>query len=357
MTVRLHVLPAAALALSPILGACAGGKTTSPPAPTEPVAVSIQTAASATLPERTEATGTVEPIRRVQPGTKILGRIDRVLVREGEKVARGQLLARLESADLEAAVASSQAAVRRAEADLENARVHHLRMADLHGRGSVTDKNLEDATARFRISTAALEEARAHLAATRVDLGYAEVRSPIDGWVTAKHVEAGDMAAPGAPFFVLEDLSRVKVIVQVPEAEVEGLEPDAPARVEILDREITARIDRVVPSADLGSRTFSVQLLLDNPEGAIKSGTFARASFPRAARPALLVPADALVGRGQLEGLFVVGDDGHARLRWVTTGRGDGDQIEILSGLEPGERFVRRPPASLGDGAAVEEAS
>lgn len=342
-----------------LLTGCGGGGAEAPAAatPAEPIAVTVATAETATVAERTEATGTVEAIRQVRPGTKVLGRIDRVLVREGERVERGQLLAKLESGDLEAAVAQAEAAIRMAEAELENTRIQKDRMEDLHGRGSVTDKNLEDATAHFQVASAALEQARANLAAARVTLGYAEVRSPIDGWVMAKRVEAGDMAAPGAPFFILEDLSRVKVTLQVPEAEVRGLAEGDPARVELLGTEIDARIDRIVPAADPRSRTFSVQLLLDNPEGELKSGTFARASFPRGERAALLVPADAVVTRGQLEGVFVAGDDGRARLRWVTTGHRDGDRVEILSGLEPGERYVLQPPARLGDGAPIEVTS
>ncbi len=342
------------------LGAC--GRTEVPERSTsettEAVRVRLATAARETVPLVTQASGSVEPARRISPGTKILGRIDRVLVREGDRVERGQLLASIESRDLGAAVAQAEAALAMAQAQLENARVQHERMHDLHGRGSVTDKSLEDATTGFHVARAAVTQAEANVTAARVHLGYAEIRSPLTGWVVAKKIEAGDMTTPGAPLFTLEDLSRVKIVVNVPEAEVVSLEPGGAARVEITGRALDAVIDRIVPAGDPASRTFSVQLLLDNQDGALKSGMFARVSFEHGEGQVLRVPASALVHRGQLEGLFVVSGDGKARLRWIKTGRASSKaedaRVEILSGLEVGERYVVEPPAGLVDGTLVD---
>ncbi len=160
------------------------------------------------------------------------------------------------------------------------------------------------------------------------------------------------MAVPGAPFFTLEDLSRAKVTVQVPEAELQGIEAGAPATVEILGREHPAAVDRIVPAGDPQSRSFAVQLLLDNPGGELKSGMFARVLFAGGERQALLVPADSVVTRGQLQGLFIVDGD-VARLRWVRTGHEVDGRLEILSGLEAGESFVLQPTSELTDGAPV----
>ncbi len=366
-----HIELLTLLLLTSILAACGGGETPPPVAQSssaEPIAVRVATAAVETVPFQTRASGSVEPIRRVMPGTKILGRVESVLVREGDRVVRGQLLARLESRDLEAAVAQASAALAMAEAQHENARVQHERMRDLHGRGSVTDKALEDATTGFQVAGAAVAQAEANLAAARVHLGYAEVKSPFAGWVVAKQVEAGDMTAPGAPMFTVEDVSKVKIEVSVPEAEVVALAEGGAARVEILDRRLAATIDRIVPAGDPASRTFSVQLLLDNSGGAppegepwiLKSGMFARVGFEHGERQVLRVPASAVVRRGQLEGLFVV-DGETARLRWIKTGRPSGEagdeRIEVLSGLEEGERYVVAPPPGLADGSPVEVTS
>jgi RND family efflux transporter MFP subunit len=335
---------------------CGGGHETAAPDYGEPVAAETAVATIETVPESVQATGTVEPWARVSPGTKILGRIDKVLVREGDRVRAGAVLAVLEKRDLEAAVEQARAAVAMAEANHENAAAQHRRMEMLHERGSVTDKNLEDALAHFRVTAAAQEQANANLAAADVALGYAEICSPVAGWVVAKRAEAGDMAAPGQPVFIVEDLSRVKVTVTVPESDVIGIERGQAARVgvDVLGQTWDAQVDRVIPAGDRMSRTYDVHVVLPNPDGRLKSGMFARAEFPRGERSAMLVPATAVIERGQLQGVHVVDAEDVARLRWVRPGRAIGERVEILSGLDAGERYVVDPPAGFSDGTVVE---
>lgn len=346
----------AALVTPLTLAGCGGGEPphtgTAPAAERAPVAVPVATLAAGTVAETVEASGSLEPWRRVSPASKLLGRIDRLAVREGDRVERGDLLARLEGRDLEAAVRQAEAAVTMTEAELENARAQHQRMETLLARGSVTVKNLEDAVARFRGAEAGKVQAEANLAAARVMLSYATLTSPLDGWVVARHVETGDMAHPGMPLVTVEDLSRMKVRLAVPEAQVVRLAPGLPSTVTVLDRRIPAVIDRIVPAGDPGSRTFEVQLVLDNPEGWLKSGMFARALFPVGERRVLRLPASAVIERGQLEGVFMV-DGERARLRWIDTGRRDGDQVEVTAGVSEGELYVSTPPPGLEDGDPV----
>jgi RND family efflux transporter MFP subunit len=319
------------------------------------VQAELATASYVPVADRLEAIGTIDPWARVTPGTKILGRVASVPVREGERVGAGQVLAELEDADLRAAVDQAKAGLAMSEAQLENASVQHARIVDLHARGSVTAKNLEDATAAFRVAEAAVRQAEANLAAAEVTLGYARVRSPRAGWMTERRVEAGDMAAPGQPMFVVEDLSRVRVRASIPESDVVGLEPgrEAEVEVDVLDRSWKARLDRLVPSGDARSRTYEALVFVDNDDGALKSGMFARVSFPTGSRRALLVPESAIVRRGALDGLFVTGQDGIARLRWVRLGPSREGSAEVVSGLDEGETYLPAPPAGLGDGTPV----
>jgi RND family efflux transporter MFP subunit len=335
--------------------ACGG---TPPAAPAEqaaaaPVSAPVLPAEPVEIPVVAEASGSVDPWQRVSPATKIMGRVSELSLEAGDRVRSGQVIARIESADLEAAVAQARAAVTMAEATLENAAAHHARMEALHAQRSVTDKNLEDAIAGHRVAEANVEVTRANLAAAEVMLGYAEVRSPIAGWVTAKMIEAGDMAAPGHPMVVIEDLSRVKVRVSVAESVVATLAVGDPADVTILGQTRVATIDRILPAGDPATRTFTVEMVLDNPDGAIKAGMFARAAFTTGTRSALLVPQGAVVERGQLSGVFVIDDNGRASLRWIKLGGRHGDSSEVLSGLQAGERYVSAPPSDLYDGATV----
>jgi RND family efflux transporter MFP subunit len=343
-------------ALAWIAAACGGEEPAAlPEAGAQPVAVETAEARLASVDQVTRATGSVEPWRRTSPGTKILGRVQEVPVREGDRVEKDGLLARLESRDLEAAMEGARAAIAMAEASLENADAQHRRMEELHRRGSATDKNLEDARAAHRSAEAALQRARAELTAARVTLEYAAILSPIGGRVVARNVEVGDMALPGQPMFTVEDLSRAKIVVQVPESQVADLGRGDPAwiEVDVLGREFPARVDRVMPAGDPRSRTFDVKLVVDNPERLLKSGMFVRARFPRGSRDVLRVPETSIVTRGQLRGLFVIAADGAARLRWVQPGRAEAGQVEILSGLAPGERYVVSPPAGFADATLV----
>ncbi len=345
---------AAALGLALVLTGC-GRRAAAPPSGAAPTAVQIAVAAVAAAPEFVTATGAVEPILQASPGTKIMGRVDQVMAQMGDQVRKGQTLALLDDRDLQAGVGQAEAGLKMAEANLGNAEAMHRRMVMLHERGSATDKNLEDAATGLHLAEAGLDQARANLAAAQVMLGYAEIKSPLSGFVTAKRIEVGDMAAPGAPLFTVEDLSRAKIVAEVPEASVVGMKAGQPAkvRVDVLDADFDATVDRVVPAGDPMSRTFRVELLLANPQGRLKSGMFARVRFERGVRQALLAPKTALVRRGELRGLFVVGADGAAQLRWVRLGRETDDQVEVISGLTAGERFIPAPPPGLADGAPV----
>jgi RND family efflux transporter MFP subunit len=347
----------AVLAALALLAAACGGADPAP-APPESAGATIRAEIAIAEPAEVavtiEASGSVEAWQRVSPGTKIMGRVSELSVREGDRVRAGQVIARLESADLAAALAQARAAVEMAEATLENAATHAARMRQLHAQRSVTDKNLEDAVAAHRVAAANVEVARANLAAAEVMLSYAEITAPISGWVIAKMVHAGDMAAPGHPLLVIEDLSRVKVNVNVPESVVAGLTAGAPVAVTVLGRTRTAAIDRIVPAGDPATRTFTVQMVLDNPGGELTAGMFARAAFDNGNREAVLVPASAVVERGQLTGVFVLDDGGRATLRWIKLGPRRGERFEVLSGLQAGERYLTSPGPEVHDGANVE---
>lgn len=350
--------------------ACGGGEPetpeTDPRTRGEPLTVAVETATYRPLGARSVVTGAVEPSRRSMPGSKIMGRVARVPVEEGERVRAGDLLAALESRDLQAAVRQAEAAVAGAEARLANAEAQYERITRLQAKGSATEKSLEDATSGFRTAEAGLAQAEASLEAARVTLGYAEIRAPFDGWVVDKRAEAGTMVQPGAPLFTIEDLDPVKVIAEVPETEVSGKGPGDPVTVEVSSVGYWAEgeIVRLVPAGDPRSRTFRIEIAQPNPEGVLMSGLFARVTLDEEGeRTALLVPGTAMVSRGQLDGVFVAEEartdaEGGAapfvaRLRWVRLGDRRGDRVEVTSGLDEGELYLVDPPTGLVDGVPL----
>ncbi len=356
--INLPALTIVAAAVAVVTAGCGQASQEAPGAEAAAVVVTAEMAVAelTEVPVVTTASGATEAWRRSSPGTKIMGRVSELLVREGARVSADQVIARLESADLEAALAQARAAMVMAEATLENAETHHERMKQLHAQRSVTDKNLEDATAAYRVAAASLEVMQANIRAAEVAVSYATVRTPIAGWVTTKLVEAGDMAAPGQPLVIVEDLSRVKLKVDVAESVVAGLARGQVAEVTVMGRTMPAAIERIVQAGDASTHTFTVEMVLDNPDGAVREGMFVRAVFGTGTRGALVIPVSAVVERGQLVGVFAVGEGDRAGLRWIKLGARMEDHVEVLSGLQPGERYLVAPPADVHDGARVEQA-
>ncbi len=360
----------AVLALSTVLSfvlGCAGEKPTTHDAKSsahraEPFQLVVRQVVRDQGLRTDSASGTLVALRRASPGTKVMGQVVAAPVEEGQTVRRNQLLARLESRDLEAGVRQAEAGLAMAEAELVKARANLERTKELHGRGSMTEKNLEDSNAYFSMTQAALESARANLEAAQVRLGYAEIRSPLDGWLTSKKLHVGDMATPGMPAFVVEDLAVLELNADLAQAQLAKLSAGDTVSVEVAGRTLPVVVARIVPSGDPRSRTFTLKAEIDNPSQELRSGMFARIFWTSAVESSTLrVPLSALVRRGQLEGVFLAeespnGQTGEAgsprvRLRWVKIGAEHEGEIEILSGLDGDEQVVIDPPAELFDGA------
>lgn len=201
---------------------------------------------------------------------------------------------------------------------------------------------VEAAKARLDAAQAGSAQARATVSQSSTAMGFTRIRAPFDGLITAKFVDPGAMAAPGLPLLVVEDPSRFRLEANVDESQISVVKPGATVSV-VIDslggQEVSGKVVQIVPAADPSSRTFTVKIDLPaNPQ--IRSGLFGRVRFLRGERQAIMVPQAALLHRGQLDAIYVVGKDEIASLRYVTLGRPSGDQIEVLSGLDSGERVV-----------------
>ena len=373
MRAPLHVIRRSAMSRSLILilGAAAllaagcGGGSSRPAAQDagSPLPVRAETAARQDWGSGLELTAGVLPMKRAMPGTVLLGRVEQILHREGDRVKSGAVLARVESREVSARLAQAEAGVTAARAMEENARRMKERMERLSEKQAASRKNLEDATAGYEAAAANRKAAEEGAQAARMYVSYSEVKAPFDGLIVERRIEAGDTAAPGMPLFTIEDISKVKIEAAVPESLAVGLAPGRPVEVEIASAGGAARpatIAEILPDADPRSRTVTVRIVIDNPDGEIRSGMFARVRVPAhvptgsGAATALTVPDAALVRQGPLVGVFIVDGSNIARLRWVTAGETRAGRIEIQTGLVAGERFVLDPPAGLSDGRRVE---
>lgn len=342
-----------------VLAGCSGHEPAEPRNAGNPVSVHTETVRLEQVPVTVSAVGTTEPYARATPGTRLMGQVVQVDVSEGQRVTEGTILGRIENRDLDAQRQQAQSALEEAQAVLSNAETNVQRMRNLHEERAVPKQRLDEAETQFRRAQANVTAAQGALEEVEANIGYSVIRSPLDGVVVRKFVQPGDMASPGAPLFTVEQQDPMKVVVEVGERDLPHIQVEAPVQVDVealgssAPHGWTGRVEALVPSADPMSRTFQVKVVLDNPEGLINSGMFARVGFQKGERPGILVPQSATVRRGQLEGVYVVQGD-QARLRWVRLGKTFGTRREVISGLEPGERIIVSDIESLQDGTPVE---
>jgi membrane fusion protein, multidrug efflux system len=312
----------------------------------------------------------------------VMAYVREVAVQVGDRVRAGQLLVTLESQDLEANVRRAEAAkaevrsaipeaesgIAGANASLDLAGSTFHRMEDLASKKSISNQEFDEASARLKAAQAAYEMTRAkrsqldskltqaeqEINAARIMRDYTRIASPFAGVVTARSVEPGNLAAPGAPLLTVEREGAYRLEASVEESKLPFVKAGQTVEIELeaLNRRLSARVSEIVPAVDAASRANIVKI--DLPELAnLRSGMFGRAWFPMGSHSVVAIPKAALVERGQLESVFVI-EDGVARARLVTTGKRGPDVIEVLSGLSDGENVISPPPAALADGARVE---
>lgn len=353
--VKATAISALAVAAAFALSGCRASHEPAAPDPRPPVAATIATAVEGSLASGLVASATIEPIRRASPGTILMGRVERILRREGDVVRAGETLALIDNRDMAAREGQAEAGLAAARATEANARAMRERMQRLVDRQAASRKMLEDATLGHEAAVAQLEAAGKGLEAAKVATAYGRVTAPFDGVVTERLVEVGDLAAPGRPLFVIEDTRRVKVDATVPESVAATLASGSQVEIEVGEIRRAGTIEEVLPAADPRSRTVTVRVVLDNADGALRSGAFARLAVGgvEAGAGAISVPETALVRRGPLAGVFVVDDGDVARLRWLSVGSTRAGSVEVLAGLVAGERYVAAPAAGLEDGIRV----
>lgn len=345
--------------------------------------VEIVTLAASPREKFAEAVGTVKAVTVAAVAPQVMGRVTAVYAAEGSAVAKGAVLATIddaagraqlaaaEGAVLEAAAAREEVerAVAQAEAGKTLAEKTFDRIKRLYEEKVVTRQEFEEVEAKRTLAikdyeraierraqaVARLVQAKAGENAARTALSYTKVTAPFSGIVTEKRIDAGSMAVPGVPIVMMEDPRRYRIEASVPETFLPLLKVGARVEV-VLDsapgKTIPAAISEVVPLVDPSTRTFTAKADIRGP--GLRTGLYGRIRIGAGTGTVLAVPRRALSRAGGYEGLFVVAPDNTARLVLVTTGAAYGDDVEILSGIEPGARVAISPVERLVDGARVE---
>jgi RND family efflux transporter MFP subunit len=351
-------LPLAA-AVAGLFSGCSSGRSATPPAPETVRNVSVLTVERAEVPDLLEAVGTVRAAETSQLASQMMGNIVEIRAHEGDRVRRGQVLAVIDDAQARAAVDHATAAETAAEqevaasdSDLALAQTTLTRYQNLYDKKSVSPQEFDEVKARYQAALARHDmkragqaQAKATLAQACTSFSYTRILAPFDGVVTERKADPGMLASPGLPIFTVEGLGHYRLEATVNENDLRYVRTgeQVPIVVDALETsKLEGKVAQIVPAADPGSRSFLAKI--DLPADArLRSGLFGRAQFSRGKRSSLLIPQTAVLERGQLQGVYVLDLNKIASLRYVTLGKTTGAEVEVLAGLQEGERVVAKP--------------
>ena len=348
---------------------------------TAPAEVNVAAVATQDWPTSYEATGTVRARITATISSKVMGYVQQVSAQVGDHVREGQALITLDARDLDANLRRAEAgraevesaipelenATAAAKANLDLAQSTFKRMEELAAKKSISNQELDEASGRLKAAQANYDMVRSRRAqvtskmatvdqevrAAGIMRDYAKLAAPFSGVVITRTVEPGNLATPGVPLLTIEQDGLYRLEAAVDESKLASVRVgQAVEAVLEADRKLNARVAEIVPSVDAASRTYIVKLDLPaTPQ--LRTGMFGRAIFPLGTQKIVAIPQGALTEHGQLQSVFVV-EDGVAHTRLLTTGRRTQDAVEVLSGLNAGEKVVLPVPAGLQDGARVE---
>ena len=291
--------------------------------------------------------GRVEGIEQTAVRAQTAGRVATVVRDVNDTVTAGALVLRLRGVEQRAGLAQAEAAVQAADAAEVEAERRYRRIADLYERKVVARAAFDEITALRAAAAARAAAARAARQSAAEAVSYADVTAPYGGTIAARHVQPGELVAPGAALFDIVAPGRLRVVVDVPQTVAASLRIDPRATVLSGDRRIAAAAVRVFGSVAPQSGTVRGWADLPADATGLMAGQFVGIALPSGGATELAVPPSALVERSEVTAVYVVAPDGSVALRQVRVGHRRADSVEILAGLSRGERVVTDPLAAL----------
>jgi HlyD family secretion protein len=335
-----------------------------------PMTVEVGKVTRATIQQELTVVGNLIGESTVSVAPRAAGRLEEVYVRLGDRVNRGQRVAKIEDFELveqikqqEAAQEVSQATIRQREADLALAKTNLERSMSLFEKKLIAKQVLDDNESRHQSAQAQLDLARAQsqqskarLDELKINLGNTVITSPVNGFISRRLADPGASVGQNAPVVEVVDISRVRLIANVVEKDLKQLQTGDVTRVEVdafPGETFMGRIARVSPVLDPATRTAPIEVEIPNPTYRLKPGMYARVGITLdTTKDALVVPANALVDLGGRRGVFMPLSES-AVFRAVQVGNEQGALVEILGGLTEGQDVITTGAGQLRDGDRI----
>lgn len=337
------------LAIAVVLAACGKSEVSGPQGggrgdPNRAIGVVLVTAATQPWGDVLPVTGTAQANESLTLTASATERVTRVAFEDGEQVEQGQVLVELARSEESAGIAEAQAALAETEQQVR-------RLEPLARRGIVP-------RADFETQRAARDAARARVASANARLGDRVIKAPFAGVLGLRQISAGTVLAPGDPIVTLDDVSSIKLDLAVPERDMGRVTPGQTLMATssaFADRKFAGVVSTIDSRIDPLSRTATVRAKLDNPDASLRPGMLLSVDLIAQPRAAVVVPEIAIQARGPLQYVMVASAAGVANERKVTVGSRRRGVVEILEGLEAGERVVTDGLVKLRDGARIAE--
>lgn len=277
----------------------------------------------------------------------------------GQKVETGQLLAEIDTPELDQQLEQAKAEVAQADANLTLAKSTSERWVDLLKTSSVSEQETAEKKADFELKKANLEAARANLHRLQDLKSFARVTAPFAGTITARDTDVGQLitAGNGRWLFRLAQTNPLRVYVHVPQTLSRAVDVGQAAELmisELPGRKFQAKIVRTAGAMDPVSRTLLAELEVNNPQNEILAGSYAQVRFhDTQGDPTLTLPANTLLFRSEGMQVGVVDTGGKVEMRTIRLGRDFGQTVEVVDGIKAGERVIMNPPDALASGMTV----
>nr|WP_297786898.1 efflux RND transporter periplasmic adaptor subunit [uncultured Allomuricauda sp.] len=303
--------------------------------------------------------GQIKAVNSATLSTRMMGHVESLPVKIGQKVNKGDLLISINNVDLRAKKAQVEASITEAQVAFNNAKKDYERFQNLFNENSASQKELDDMTARYEMAKARLEAANQMKNEVNSQFAYANIRAPFSGVVTNTYIDEGDMANPGVPLVSVESPGGFEVEAKVAENSISDIEVGTKAHilVKALNTTITGKVSELSASAQNTGGQYVMKVLLDKTDAKILSGMYAtvrlEAGEENNGKTVVTVPSKALVHKGQLTGIYTLGQDNVALLRWLRLGENYGEEVEVLSGLSEGDQYIVSAEGKLYNGAKV----
>ncbi len=354
-TPSLPVLTAALLLALASLGGCSDpAKEQAAAQAGATVKATVISVEKTTLPIIATSPGNVIAEQQAMIASRLMGFLRVIYVEEGQRVTAGQKLFAVDPTDIQGQMAMAKAGLAQAEAAMADAKNDYERFGALYKEEAIPKMQWDKIRLQHQMTQQQVAMARAGYDTAASQMQYATVTAPFAGIVTQKMANAGAMAAPGHPVLMLENPDKLQVQTSVAEDIYSQIKLGTPVAIQAEGQsaDIIGKVANLVASADPVTHSHLVKI--DLPAGnTLRSGSFVQAAFALGQRDGVRLPAAAVLERAGITGVFVVDAQSIAKFRMVRTGASSAGQVEILAGINPGERVVTASAGLLQNGDKV----